>query len=88
MSGGTGFKYRDKDRTPNGMASLVVKSGAIGKAKASASAKGVNLGLPALPLPLPTVVQLRSSSGLCYESTFSSTGLQRNDAEQFKGKGD
>ena len=88
VSGGSGFKYRDKDRTPSGMASLLVKSGTIGKAKASASAKGVHLGLPTLPLPLPAIVQLRASSGLCFETGFSSAGVQRNDASQFKGKAD
>ena len=48
--------------------------------------KGANLEVPTLPLRM--VVQLRASNGLCFESGFSSTGMQRNDAGQFKGKSD
>jgi uncharacterized delta-60 repeat protein len=83
-----GFTYRDRDRTPTGLDLLRVRSGDAGRVSLVAKGKGDHLTLPALPLPLPAVVQLRTSDGTCWESTFSAAGAIRNDGTQFRGKSD
>jgi hypothetical protein len=69
----TGYKYKDKELTPDGVLSATLKSGIAGKASAKVGGKGVNL-----PQPNPTtftgpiVVQLqRADHAICFGSTFS-----------------
>ncbi len=91
-AGTTGFKYKDKDATPDGATNLVLKSGIDGKAKAVFKAKGVNLtgrpfGMPSPPLAsLPVRVQLQSDTGQCWEAHFST--FIKNEAGAFKAKAD
>lgn len=82
-----GFAYKDADRTPDGVDKVVLKAGLAGKAKTQLKGKGTSL--PALPLPLslPATVQLQSENGKCWQATFDTPGLSRNDTAQFKGKG-
>jgi uncharacterized delta-60 repeat protein len=85
---GKGFKYADRDATPNGDIANQLKTGDAGKAHALVRGKGVDLNLPALPLPLPVRAQLRASNGMCWEADFSSAGVKANDTTQFNGKSD
>lgn len=89
LGGTTGFKYKDPQRTPDGVDKLTLKAGAAGKAKVVAAAKKAHVPpLPQLPLSLPVRVQLQSQSGVCWESVFTAAGVQKSDAITFKGKGD
>ncbi len=84
----TGFIYKDKDATPDGITGLNLKEGlAPGKAKIGLKGKGANLDTPTLPLALPVIVQLRNSNGVCFETTHSAPA-QKNDGAQYKDKSD
>jgi phospholipase C len=81
-----GFKYADKDGTPDGLTKVGLKSGAAGHAKIQVKGGGANLQLPTLPLTTPVVVQLRqSSSSACWEATYSTA---TNTSTGFKAKSD
>jgi hypothetical protein len=82
-----GFRYVDRELTPDGIQKLELKAGAAGKSKLTVKGKGGALGLPPLPIQhLPITVQLVSGEGRCWETTFSST--QRNLEELLKAKSD
>jgi len=83
----TGFKYVDSDLTPNGAQKVILGAGVARKAKAIVKAKGVSLALPSLPATLPLRVQLQGGPGRCFEAFYTSTGLARNDATTFEGRG-
>ena len=81
-----GFRYDDKDRTPDGVQRLDLKAGAAGKAQVAAAARRASIFTPP-PLPistLPVRVQLRSSSGQCWQSTH--TTVLADTTTQFKAK--
>ena len=84
---GAGFKYGDKELTPDGLSKISLKPGAAAKAKISVGGKSTNLPMPALPLTTPVKVQLgRSDGALCWETTFSSA--KTNQADRFSAKSD
>ncbi len=81
----TGFKYKDKSTTPDGVKVIVAKAGDAGKAKIIVKGKGVNLPMTDLTaLDLPLTVQL-SNGTQCWESSFQSNVL-KSDPENFKAK--
>lgn len=83
----TGYKYADKDRTPDGILMVLLKAGDAGKAKAQLKGKGENLpDLPELPMSLPARAELKASNGACWEATFDAGGVLRNDVNGFKAK--
>jgi cysteine-rich repeat protein len=83
---GKGFKYKDKDATPDGITNLTLKEGEAGKAKIILKGKGANINLPTLPMTQPVLVQLRNSaSSVCWEATFGAPPT-KNDATQYKDK--
>ena len=85
---GSGFKYADKDATPDGVTKITLKQGlAPGQAKIGLKGKGANLNLPALPLSQPVTVQLRNSNGVCWEAVYSAPA-SKDDSTQFKDKSD
>jgi|SRR5437870_5345684 len=47
---------------------------------------GPNLPLPPLPLALPARLQLQQTNGDCWEATYATDGVLRNDATEFQGK--
>jgi hypothetical protein len=82
-----GFRYVDKDLTPNGIQQVVLKAGDAGKAQIQVKGRGASLPDPTLPIShLPVTVQLVSSTGQCWTATYSST--LRNDGGQLKAKAD
>jgi len=83
-----GYKYKDKFGVEEGVTRVQLQgSGTSAKAKILMKGKGANLLEPALPLTGPVLVQLvNEDSGLCFEATFDSAGVVRNDGEQFKAK--
>jgi len=91
--GAKGFKYKNKERTPEGIQKLVLKPRIEGKAKVVVKGGGPNLsagafGLPPLPLPLPARLQLQGPSGACWEAVYSLAGVTTNVATAFGGKAD
>jgi hypothetical protein len=87
-NGTTGFSYKDKDATPDGITGLKLKAGLTGKAKVQAKGKGVLLSPPALPLNLPVTMQLLISDGVtteCWSTTY--TTHTANDGVKFVAKG-
>ena len=85
----TGFAYKDKDLTPFGLAQIVLKAGADGKAQIQVKGKGRDLPMPSLLSVVPPLtVQLRNlTSGLCWSATYSAP-TTRVDGTQLKGKAD
>lgn len=87
-----GWKYKDKAGANGGITKIKLKAGAAGKSKVLVKAKGA-----AIPLPAPisgteffdqdtTVrVQLFSSAGACWDSTFTAPASS-NSSDQFKDK--
>lgn len=85
----TGFKYADKELTPDGTSSVVLKAGLLGKSKAVYLGKKENLNLaPFVALPLPLRAQIQGTNGACYEATFNSSGMRVNANGHFKGRAD
>lgn len=83
----SGFRYVDKDLTPDGVQQLVLRAGGDGKAKILFKARGPTLQTPTLPIAhLPVRVQLTNTDGACWDAAYSTT--QKNDAGTFKAKSD
>jgi hypothetical protein len=84
---GGGFKYNDPTMAADGVRSILLKSGAVDRAKAKLRGKGTGLAMPALGLDAPVTARLvRIGSSACWEATFSAP--TRNDATTFKAKSD
>jgi len=82
----TGFLYRDRYRTPEGISSLTLKAGGAGVASVKLIARKGNLPFPALPLGVPVRMQLQTSTGECFGGVYSSPGV--NDGRGFSAKPD
>jgi outer membrane protein assembly factor BamB len=91
---GRGFRYRDPERTPDGvLTELVDGNQTAGKVRLTFKGKGEHLsdrplGLPSLPLALPVRLQLEVANGLCWQADFSSAGQSISTATTFRGKSD
>ena len=84
---GRGYRYIDRDYTPDGIQQMILKSGDAGKAQIIVKGRGDALDTPPLPITtLPVRVQLVSSTGGCWEATYSTT--LRNQTDQVKAKSD
>ena len=78
----TTVAYRDRELTPDGIASATLRAHRTGGVLA-VNGKGVNLGAPTLPLGLPLRVQLlRSDAETCWEATFG--GAKKNQGRLLK----
>ncbi len=86
----TGFKYKNKARTPEGLAQIRLKEGSTGKAKITVMGKGADLVMPSIPVPQPITVQLVNSDGECWEATYSAPAIKNTAGPlgQFKDKAD
>ncbi len=86
--GSSGFRYKDKQLTPEGIQQLKLKQGPDGKAQIQLAARGTLLALPSLStLTQPLRLQLRSADGLCWESVYSAPA-GAHTGSIFKDKGD
>jgi cysteine-rich repeat protein len=67
-----GAKYVDRELTPDGVSSLVLRSNVPGRIQLKLKAKGTSLALPSLAsLTLPIRVQLQRSGGACWDVTYA-----------------
>ncbi len=83
----SGYRYVDRDLTPDGIQQLILKAGAGGKAQIVLKGRGDSLPMPTLPISqLPVRVQLVGSNGACFEATYGTT--LKNQQDQFKAKAD
>jgi hypothetical protein len=93
VGNGKTFKFKNRAATGDGVSNMSLIPGAAGKAKVVVTARGEALsqrpfGVPTPPLPLPLTVQLQSTNGQCWESSYSRTGLKKNTNETFTGVAD
>jgi cysteine-rich repeat protein len=88
-TGTTGFKYAERELTPDGVLGLTIRSGTLGRARVTLKGKADHLAMPGLPLAQdPRVtVQLVATTGACWESVHSAPA-SKNDGVQFKDAGD
>ena len=87
-SGATGYAYRNKAATPDGLVTVRLKAGATGKPRIQIVGKGINLQTPALPLTLPVTVQLvvrDDASTECWQTIYSTARV--NDGARFVANG-
>jgi cysteine-rich repeat protein len=71
-SGLKGFKYKDKELTPDGAQKLILKEGELAKARILLTARGTALAMPDLTtLTQPLTVQIQQTDGLCWEAIYS-----------------
>ena len=86
-----GYKYNDRNRTPDGLTKIIINAGAESKAKITVKGKGENVRgatvldpMPTPPLTLPVTAQVQSSTGECWETVY--TTALKNVAGEFKAK--
>ncbi len=86
--GTKGYKYLDKRITAaSGIQKILLKGSSENKAKVFLKGKGYNLPTPELPLSLPATAQLvNSDTGICWESTYDTGDIKKNEDDQFKAK--
>jgi hypothetical protein len=83
-AGSRGYRYKDRERTPDGVDFLLVKPGDDGKAKIVMRGAGGSLGMPSpLNVALPATVQLHSRNE-CWTATYDTP--VRNETGFFKAK--
>jgi cysteine-rich repeat protein len=86
--GASGFTYKDKQLTPEGIQQLKLKSGPDGKAQIQLAGRGTLLALPDLSSVVqPVRFQLRNSDGECWDAAFSAPATVHTGA-MFKDKSD
>ncbi len=86
--GTSGFKYKDKELTPDGIQQLKLKTGTDGKAQILLIARGAGLALPDLSTIMqPVTVQVRNADGACWSATYSVPATVHSSA-LFKDKAD
>jgi len=79
-----GVKYKDADRTPEGVGGLTIATTGSGQGKVSLKGRGPNLQPPTTPLALPIRAQLQGEHGVCWEAVFGTTGVKRNAEGRFQ----
>lgn len=84
----SGFVYKDRLRTPDGVQLVRLRAGAEdGTAAIAVTGRGASLALPALPLTTPVVVQLANvATGACWQATYDAPSV--NDGERFRATGE
>jgi len=83
-----GWRYRDLDKTPDGVTRLVLRTKPQHLADLVLRARGPNIPFPALPLAQPVLAQLVKSDGPeCWQASYSPPPL-KNDAQAYKDKND
>ena len=78
--GTTGFRYKDRALTSDGIRKVRLAAGNAGQPKVVVTGKGVNLpDPPAGPLALPVTVQMvNSSNSVCFEGIYTDADVKPN----------
>jgi hypothetical protein len=81
----SGFKYKSRGLTPDGIGAISLRSGA--GAKLRVRGRGALLGLPSTlaGVAVPIVVQLKATDGTCFETDFDVPKI--NTPKSFRAKG-
>jgi hypothetical protein len=80
----SGFRYVDRDLTPDGLATIRLQAGGAGAGRIKVRGRGTALAPPLVP---PATVQLqRRDHAVCWLATFSAPAT--NTPEKFKAKAD
>jgi 6-phosphogluconolactonase (cycloisomerase 2 family) len=85
-----GYKFKDKAGEPDGVTNVKMKAGVAGKSQIQVKGKGQLLAPPdTAALVLPVTIQLLVDDGTveCFQTTFSSAGVAKQDANILKAKG-
>ena len=87
--GARGFAYESDSGSPDGVTALGLGAGAAGTARITLKGEGAALQMPSIPsLALPLRVQLNASAeGACWESVYTTSGLQVRSATQLRVRG-
>jgi hypothetical protein len=82
---GSGFKYKNRGRMPDGIGAISLRSGA--GAKLRVNGRGALIGLPPTlaGVGVPIVVQLQTKDGTCFETDFDIPKL--DTPKSFRAKG-
>jgi hypothetical protein len=84
---GPGYRYRDRDGTPEGVTAMSLRAATAGPGRVRMKGKGALLALPALGLTPPVVARLvRSDAPVCWEATYSTP--TDNGAGSFRASSD
>jgi hypothetical protein len=86
-AGSKGYKRKDRLGGSDGFTSVLLRSGGSGRASITMKAKGTGVRTPGLPLALPVRARVQAASGAGWEAEFTAANQTRNDALQFKGRG-
>lgn len=86
--GSRGYRYRNRERTPDGIEAVTLQPGVDGRAKLALKGRGAHLVLPPLPLPVPLRVQLSAGAGVCFEARYAAAGVVRSDTVRFDARGE
>ncbi len=84
----SGYVYKNKSASPDGIRAVLLKAGANGKAKILVQGKGGGLQMPSLPIDLgasPLLVQVQAANGQCWQAQYVSA--LKNTPITFKAKG-
>jgi hypothetical protein len=87
----SGYKYINRDRTPDGILKTLLRAGAAGRAKVIVKGKGDNLPFPPafLPMQTPVKVQLQNDSpGTSWQTTHVAMGPLVKTVDQYKATAD
>jgi hypothetical protein len=86
--GAKGFRYKDKDRTPDGITKLVLRTSVAPLSDIVLRARGLNVPIPPLILTQPVIAQLVKDDGPeCWETVYSAPPM-KNTAAKFQDKND
>jgi hypothetical protein len=86
--GEQGLQVQGSGRRAQGVTGIQLKGGGAGKTKVLVKGKGGGLPDPNfVNLPLPVTAQLvNSETATCFQTTFTTADVSRNDQGQFRAK--
>lgn len=84
----TGFTYKDKSGSRDGITALKLKASAKPKTKIDAKGKGAGLNAPALPFPDAVMAQIvNAKTGQCFETYFlEPLAVKKNSSTHYDAK--
>jgi hypothetical protein len=84
-----GYLYKDPNAAHSGIRKMLLKGGGENQAKVLVKGKGSALlpNAPLAALSLPVTAQLvNSDTSVCFEATYESADVLKNDPDHFKAK--